>query len=172
MAQSNADTTSFLVRFTQKIYEDGQGKPEVQWRGKISHVQGGDQQGFTEFDDVIEFMQDKLSIMTMQSVEDKSPEEQDGILNKSLDIWKRISTNAPKIVLDTIKDPKKQVAQIQDQLSQVGDEIGHKLDVDTRKWRAASKSDFENVLTAIANLTKEVSELNQKVNTIAKTSKK
>lgn len=167
MASNTPETASFLVRFTQKIYEDGGGKPAVQWRGKISHVQGGDQTNFTEFEDVIEFMQDKLSIMTMQSVEDKTPEEQDGILNKSLDIWKKLSANAPKLVLETIKDPKKQVAQIQDQLSQVGDEIGHKLDMDTRKWRSASKSDFENVLSALQTLTKQVGALSDKVDSLS-----
>ncbi len=167
MSKLTPNTTSFLVRFTQKIIRDDQGETDVQWRGKISHVQGGDQKGFTEFDDVIDFMQDKLSIMTMQSVEDKTPEEQDGILNKSLNIWKKLSSNAPKIVMDTIKDPIKQVAQIQDQLSQVGDEISHKLDVDTRKWRAASKTDFENVLAAIKALTKQVGELASKVDDIS-----
>ncbi|MEL6122940.1 MAG: hypothetical protein AAFR14_04405 [Bacteroidota bacterium] len=160
-------TTSFLVRFTQQLFDDGDGSSDVQWRGKISHVQGDDQASFTDFADVISFMQDKLSIMTMRSVEDKSPEEQDGILNKSLDIWKRLSASAPKLVLDTIKDPKKQVAQIQDQLSQVGDELGHKLDKDTRKWRTATKTDLEQVLSAVESLSVQVKQLGEKVDEIS-----
>ncbi|MEL6388566.1 MAG: hypothetical protein AAFQ02_00275 [Bacteroidota bacterium] len=160
-------TTSFLVRFTQQLFDDGDGSSDVQWRGKISHVQGDDQASFTDFSDVISFMQDKLSIMTMRSVEDKSPEEQDGILNKSLDIWKRLSASAPKLVLDTIKDPKKQVAQIQDQLSQVGDELGHKLDKDTRKWRTATKTDLEQVLSAVESLSVQVKQLGEKVDEIS-----
>lgn len=168
MAKQNADTASFLVRFTQKIYDD-EGTSNVQWRGKISHVQGGDATAFTDVADVIEFMQEKLSDLTKQSVEDKTPEEQDGILNRSLDIWKRFSAQAPKMVMDTIKDPKKQVATIQDQLTQVGDELGQKLEQDTRKWRAASKSDIEEVQQAIADLASQISFLASEVGEIKST---
>jgi len=40
MPTNNKQTASFMVRFNQSIYEDN-GEAEVQWRGKVSHVQDG-----------------------------------------------------------------------------------------------------------------------------------
>lgn len=165
MAVKKDETASFMLRFTQKIFENDKGEPQIQWRGNIRHVQGGDEQRFSEFDDVVKFIQSKLQDLTIQAMEDKTPEEQKGILAKSFDLWKRMASEAPKMVLDTIKDPKKQVAQIQDQIqdqiSQVKDEIGQKLDIDS--WLSSSKSDSKLILEKLEQLSQEVTTLNEKV---------
>jgi len=101
---------------------------------------------------------------------DKTPEEQKGILSKSFDIWKKMATSAPKMVLDTIKDPKKQVAQfqdqIQDQLSQLKNEFGDKLDLDS--WMASSKSDNKDLMEMMKKMSDEISTLNKKVDKLSK----
>ncbi len=169
MTKKADETASFMVRFTQKIYEDN-GEPNVQWRGKISHIQGGDQKSFVDFDKAIVFMQEKLAELTREATQDKTPEEQDGILNKSFDIWKKMTKVGPKLIIDTIKDPKKQVAQlqdqIQDQISQVSDEISSKVEID--QWRAASRSDFRKLMDTVNQLSKDVASLNQKVDKLSK----
>ncbi|MDB4443672.1 hypothetical protein N9157_04095, partial [Saprospiraceae bacterium] len=91
------ETASFMLRFTQKIFKNEEGEPQVQWRGNIRHVQGGDEKRFSEFDDVVNFIQAKLAEMTLQQMEDKSPEEQKGILSKSFNLWKKMTLNAPKM---------------------------------------------------------------------------
>lgn len=170
MATKKEETASFMLRFTQKIFENESGESQVQWRGNIRHVQGGDEKRFSEFEDVVTFIQSKLQDLTIQAMEDKSPEEQKGILAKSFDLWKRMATEAPKIVLDTIKDPKKQVAQIQDQIqdqfSQVKDEIGQKLDLDS--WLSSSKSDSKVIIDKLEALSKEIAAINKKVDKISK----
>jgi len=165
MAQHKDQTASFMVRFNQKIYQDAAGQNRVQWRGKISHVQGGDQSSFVEFTDAISFIQEKLSGMTKQATEDHSPEEQEGILAKSLDMWKKISTTGTKLALETIKDPRKGVAQIQEQISQVGGEIGSKLEID--EWRGASKSDLQAVLARLDQVSSDLEALHNKVDAIS-----
>lgn len=165
MPSSKPQTSSFMVRFTQNIYDDEQGKSNVQWRGKISHVQGGENQSFTDFQDVVVFIQDKLATLTKESVEDKSPEEQEGIIMKSLDLWKKWSVTAPKMVIETIKDPKKQVAQIQDQLTHVGDEIGNKIE---EVWPAATKADIKTLASSLQDITKAINRLDRKVNDLSK----
>lgn len=167
---SNQDqTASFVVRFTQKIFNDDQGESQVQWRGKISHVQGGDAKNFTDMSKALDFIQNKLSELTIQATKDKSPEEQDGILTKSFDMWKKLAKASPKMVMNALKDPKAQVAQIQEQLAQVGDEIGQKVEIDS--WRAASKSDFKQVLEALNAITDKISDLDQKVASLQKKKK-
>lgn len=172
------ETASFVLRFTQKIYKNDQGEPQVQWRGHIRHVQGDDEKRFSEFDDAVRFVQEKLAHMTIQAVEDKSPEEQKGILAKSFDLWKKMAAETPKLVMESIKDPKKQVAHLQEQMHHVGDAInqkiedtlGQKLEID--EWRAASKADYKTMLLLLEEMAGEIRSLNQKVDTLSKKAKK
>jgi len=169
MAMTKSQTASFMVRFNQKIYNDEAGTSNVQWRGKISHVQGGDAESFSDFEEGIDFIKGKLAELTKQSVEDKSKEEQEGILNKSLDFWKKWSTTAPKIVIETIKDPKKQVSQIQDQIqdqiTQVSDEIGSKIE---GAWPAATKGDVKKMNETLERIANNLADLTNKVNALSK----
>ena len=170
MAMKKDETASFVMRFTQKIYKAEDGEDHVQWRGNIRHVQSGDENRFVAYEEAADFVRSKLSDMTMQAVEDKSPEEQKGILAKSFDLWKKVATATPKLVMDSIKDPKKQVAQIQEQIqeqiNQAGDAIGQKLEIDD--WRISSKADYKNMMKVLEQLTIEVSTLNKKVDSLAK----
>ncbi len=145
----------------------------------------------SEFDDVVKFIQEKLADLTIQAIEDKSPEEQKGILAKSFDMWRQVAMTYPKKmmdtikdpqkVLETIKDPKKQVAHLQEQLSNVKggldqvreeitekikDEIKDKLEVDD--WRGVSKSDFKDMMKAMERMSKEIGKLNKKVEKLSK----
>ncbi|MBX2870591.1 MAG: hypothetical protein KTR30_00770 [Saprospiraceae bacterium] len=169
MSVKKDETASFMLRFTQKIFNNESGEPQVQWRGNIRHVQGGEEQRFSKFDDVVSFIQSKLADLTIQAMEDKPIEEQKGILSKSFDMWKKMAFEGPKMVMETIKDPKKGMAQIQDQIQdlshQVKDEISQKLEIDT--WKTASKSDFKEIMEKLSAISAEVSALNAKVDQLA-----
>ncbi len=169
MAQNNNQTASFMLRFTQKIFEDEKGTPQVQWRGKISHIQGGEQENFVEVTDAIKFIKVKLSELTKKATKDKTPEEQEGILVRSLDIWKKISSTGAKMAFETIKDPRKGVAHIQEQISQVGEDIGQRLEID--EWRGATKSDFKSIMETLENVTTQLHTLNKKVDQLSKNKK-
>lgn len=177
MSTKKDETASFVLRFTQKIFKNDQGEPQIQWRGNIRHVQGGDEKRFSEFDEAVGFVQEKLAELTMLQVEDKSPEEQKGILAKSYDLWKRVAAETPKLVRESLKDPKKQVAQIQEQMSHVGDAInqriedtlGQKLEID--EFRGVSKADFKNMMHAMEMMSNEIQALHKKVDTLSKKTK-
>ncbi len=169
MASNNKQTASFIVRFNQSIYEQAR-KANVQWRGKISHVQDGDAMGFTDMSEAMSFIRDKLTKLTIDATADKSEEEQEGILEKSLDIWNKVKATGPKLLIETLKDPKKQVSQIQDQIQyqifQVSSKISSKVELD--QWRAASKSDFKSIKDQISALNVTVAALTEKIDQIAK----
>lgn len=160
-----SDTASFIVRFHQKIYEE-KGESKVQWRGKITHVQGDDKQHFSDFNDALNFMREKLANLTEEATKHQTKEEQESILDKSLHVWHTIKEMGPKVIKEAIKNPKKQISQIQEQISYIGDEIGEKVHID--QWRSASKSDFKDVKDAISQLSKEIKKLNTKVATLSK----
>ncbi len=146
MAAKKEETASFVLRLSQKIFDTEEGEPNIEWRGNIRHVQSGDEVRFSKFEDAQSFVQTKLTTMTMQAVEDKPDAEQKGIISKSFDFWKKMAAATPKLVLDSIKDPKKQAAQfqeqIQEQFHQISDRVGQKID-DTI---TGTKKEFDGIL--------------------------
>lgn len=159
------ETASFIVRFHQKIYEED-GEPKVQWRGKVSHVQGGENQRFSDFNDALTFMREKLAELTGEATKHQSKEEQESILDKSFNVWNTLKEMGPKVIKEAIKNPKKQISQIQEQISHIGDEIGEKVHIN--QWRSASKSDFKEIKDAIGQLAAEMKKLSTKVATLSK----
>ena len=178
MAVKKDETASFMLRFTQKIFQNEDGESQVQWRGNIRHVQGGDEKRFSEFDDAVNFIQGKLAEMTIQQMEDKSPEEQKGILSKSFNLWKKMALSGPKMVMETIKDPKKQIEQVQSQIQDQVEAIQQKVEnriaqnVDVDEWRGVSKSDHNSMMELLEKMSKEINTLNKRVNKISKKEKK
>lgn len=164
MTKRAAQTASFMVRFTQKIYDEN-GESKVQWRGNVSHVQGGEDQNFTDFKDAVSFIQQRLADLTMEATNDRTSEEQENILTKSFSIFKTMAASGPKILKDTLKDPRKQVAHLQDQLSEYGEELFDKMPID--QWRNASKSDFHSLEETLSALTTSVTALTKKVDALS-----
>ena len=174
MAVKKEETASFVLRFTQKIYQNEQGESQVQWRGHIRHVQGDDERRFSAFEEALEFVQEKLADLTLQAVEDKSPEEQKGILAKSFDLWKKMAAITPQLVMESIKDPKKQVAQIQEQMHQASELVNQRIEEAIAQrmerideWRNASKSDIKSMAKMMEKITEDLAALHAKVDAIA-----
>jgi len=173
MSVKKDETASFMLRFTQKIFQNEKGESQVQWRGNIRHVQGGDEQRFSKFDEAVNFMQSKLAEMTIQQMEDKSPEEQKGILSKSFDLWKKMAMTAPKVVMETIKDPKAQVEKLTSEIQQVGENIKHQVEgrisqkMDVDEWRGVSKNDHKRMMDMMEKMSKEIINLNKKVDELS-----
>lgn len=173
MANKKEETASFVLRLSQKIYESDTGEPQIQWRGSIRHVQSGEEQRFASFDKATVFMQARLSDITLQAIKDKPEEEQKGIISMSFDFWRKVATNAPKVVLDSIKDPKKQAAQLQEQLQeqfhQIQESIGQKIEeklgskVEFDSWLSSPKDELNEILDTLNALTTKVDELSKQV---------
>ncbi len=177
MATKKDETASFVLRFTQKIFENDEGEPQVQWRGNIRHVQGGDEKNFSEFNEVVQFIQHKLADLTIIAMEDKTPEEQKGILSKSFDLWKRMALASPKMVMDTLKDPKAGVEHIQEQVTAAVQEQAREVEeliqskIDPNSWKPATKADVKNLTKSLADLTGAIDALNKKVDKLSKKTK-
>mgnify|MGYP001795433843 FL=1 len=169
MAKKAAETASFMVRFTQKIYEEN-GESKVQWRGNVSHVQGGEDLNFSDFNDAVDFIQEHLTDLTRIATDDRSSEELENILQKSFSLFKTVAATGPKMIKDTLKDPRKQVANIQGQLHDYGEELLEKVPLD--QWRNASKSDFKSIQESLEKLSHSVADLSKKVDAVHEASTK
>ena len=169
MTKKQEQNASFMVRFQQRIYEEN-GDSKIQWRGKITHVQDGDEKRFSDFNDALTFMQNKLAELTEEATKHEPQEKQESIIDKSLSMWKTIKDVGPKVLRETIKDPKKQLShlqdEIQDKITFIGDEISEKVQIN--EWRNASRSDFNKIQNQIESLSKEIKKLSTKMDTINK----
>ena len=169
MKNKKDQTASFMVRFNQKIFEEN-GESSVQWRGKISHVQNGEEKRFSDFNDALLFMQEKLAVLTEEATKHETSEKQESILDKSLFMWKTIKDVGPKVIRNTLKDPKKQLThlqeEIQDKINTFGEEFSEKVQID--QWRNASRSDFNQIQNQIQNLSTEIKKLTTKVDKLNK----
>jgi len=163
MAKKADQTASFMIRFNQKIFED-QGENKVQWRGKVSHVQGGEDMSFSDFKEAVGFIQERLAQLTVEAAKDHPEEEQEGILKKSFSLWKTMAKEGPKVFMETIKDPRKKVDDLKDQITEFGGEMMHKVPIDD--WRSASKTDLKDIKTTLKQLMAQVNEVDAKVDAI------
>ena len=117
----------------------------------------------------MDFMQDHLAQLTKNNTEHIDPKEQDNLIKKSFDMWKKIALGAPKMVADVIKDPAKQMAQIQKQISTVREEVEQRIaepiatikEIDS--WRSATKSDFKEVMGQLSKMSKQLENLSNRV---------
>jgi hypothetical protein len=178
MAANKEETASFVLRLSQKIYKSDEGEPQVQWRGNIRHVQTGDESRFSSFENAREFVQHKLEELTIKAVEDKSEDEQKGIISKSFDFWKKVAAVTPKLVMESIKDPKKQASQIQEQIQeqihQFSDSIEHTIEErksELDNWLGASKSDSRKIMELLSEMSGQIDALNSKVDELSKQNK-
>ena len=172
MASKQHETASFVVRFTQKIFEDNEGKSQVQWRGNIRHVQGGDEKRFSEFTDVVDFIQEKLTSLAVEGLDEKSPEERKSLLSKSFELWKQVAIDQPKKIIETIKDPKKQLSEFQDRVQLINENINSKLNelkdykVELSDLRSASKTDFKTIMDRLDSLASNLDQISRKVDSL------
>lgn len=179
MANKKEETASFVLRLSQKIFEADGGEHQIEWRGNIRHVQSGDEARFSNFEDAETFVQQKLTSMTMKAVEDKPDDTRKGILAKSFDFWKKVAIVTPKLVMDSIKDPKKQAGHLQDQIQEqihnISDAIGQKIE-DT----IGTKLELDNILPAskaeiiekLDQLTTRLEAIESKIDSIKATKKR
>lgn len=169
MSNTKNTTASFVVRFNQQIFQSEEGEPQVQWRGSVRHVQDGEEKRFSDIEDLMQFLQSKLTDLTILATEDKSPEEQKGILSKSLELWKMVREDYSKKVIDTIKDPLGSVEQLQEQVQeqvhQMSDRIRPNLDPDS--WKPATKNDLKKTNEQLLALANAVQALSQKIDQLS-----
>ncbi len=161
METKKEETASFVVRFTQKVFTDESGESQVQWRGNIQHVQGGDEKRFSDFEEVIKFIQSKLTSLTLEAIGDKSPEEQQGILHKSFELWKTMTYTYPQQFLEAFTNPELPAKQMEQQLNAVQAFFTQGLQLDA--WMQVPGSKTSQVSPLGNKLLERLERLEQKV---------
>ena len=109
---------SFMLRFTQDLWQDENGEPRVQWQGRINHVQGDEEIPFTDFTEALAFIQKQLQDLTLKAVPGADAETREKALKESFKYWEEFTAGYTKMVSSAMEQAFRQTQEIQ---SQFGD---------------------------------------------------
>lgn len=111
------DTASFVLRFTQDLWQDQKGEPRIEWRGQVRRVQDGEEMRFTDLSDAMNFIQESLLKVTMNAVPKEDKMYQDKAVRESLKMWEKFAENYTTLMVETMQRTMKQSESFQRQLN-------------------------------------------------------
>lgn len=94
---------SFVLRFTQELWQDEQGEPQVQWRGHIRHVQGDEEDRFTDFAEAVAFIQRYLTQLTLDAISGSSHMSQEKVLRESFKLWETFASSYTGLMVQAME---------------------------------------------------------------------
>jgi hypothetical protein len=155
---TNRGIASFLIRFTQDLWEDEQGEPRVQWRGRINHVQGDEEQSFTDFSEVVEFIQQHLTQLTLDSMPKDGQMDQEKTLHESFKLWERFASSYTDLMFDAMERTIQGSQAIKNQMDVTVEEM-------FKRWKASLQppTEQEELETALADLVEQVQVLADRI---------
>ena len=118
MAKKQRDIASFVLRFTQDVWDDERGDPHVEWRGHIRHVQGDDEFHFTELTDALQFIQKSLMQLTMDAMPAGDKPYQEKAMRESFKLWDNFAKSYTDMMMQAVQQTVKQSEVLNKQMSE------------------------------------------------------
>lgn len=112
------DIASFVLRFTQEMWQDDQGDPRVEWRGHIRHVQGDEEFHFTELNEALQFIQKALMQLTMDTVPKDNKPFQEKAMRESFKLWETFAQSYADMLVQAMERTVKQSEAVSRQLTE------------------------------------------------------
>lgn len=114
---------SFVVRFTQELWRDADKEPHIRWRGQIRHVQGEEEDRFTDFAEAAVFMQRHLTKMTLDNLSVNGMVSQEKMLQESFKLWEQFATSYTKMMFQAMDQGIRQSKAFQEQVEETREKI-------------------------------------------------
>jgi hypothetical protein len=159
MIRMQNNIASFVLRFTQELWRDTQGEPHVQWRGHIRHVQGDEEDRFTDFAEAVAFMQRYLTQLTIKALTGGQPMNQEQVIQESLKVWEQFASGYTDMMFEAMQHTIKQSEAFREQLDQAAERA-------LKIWQAPAGSDQEKLVETIKSLQEQVQSLTSKVESL------
>jgi hypothetical protein len=156
MNKTHNNVASFVLRFTQALWQDTQGEPHVQWRGHIRHVQGDEEGRFTDFAEAVAFIQHTLTQLTLNALPGGSPMSQEKVIRESFKLWEQFASSYSEMMFQAMEQAFKQSEAFRDQMKEVKDQA-------LKAWQFPAPSEQAQILQALAELKAQLQTLAGKV---------
>ncbi len=152
---------SFVLRFTQELWQDMQGEPHVRWRGHIRHVQGDEEDRFTDFAEAVAFIQRYLTQLTLDSLAGDESMSQEKVFQESFKLWEQFASSYTDMMAEAMEQTIKQSEAFKEQVDQATEKAFN-------AWQLPSQPGQEKVLDALENLQNQIQTLTDRVEKLEK----
>ena len=156
---------SFVLRFTQELWNDPQGEPHIRWRGHIRHVQGTDEERFTNFTEAITFMQRYLTALTQETLAGASNISQEKIFAESLKLWNQFATSYTDMMAQAMEQSVKQSESFREQMDEAGKKMFDAWQF-PHQTHPPHQSGQDELLKAINRLNRQIDTLAERVESL------
>lgn len=160
MLKTQRDIASFVLRFTQDLWEDTNGEPRVEWRGKIHHVQGDEESRFTDFTEAVAFMQQHLMQLTHDAVTGSSTMDPEKTMKESFKLWQDFANTYTDMMFGAMERTVEQSEAFRKQMDEA-------VKRTMEGWQPATANQDE-VLQALKDLQSQVQTLSKKIDKLEK----
>lgn len=157
---------SFMLRFTQDLWQDEHGEPHIQWRGTVNHVQGDEEAAFTDLTDALAFIQGKLTEMTLNAIPGGAQMEQDKVLKESFKLWEQFASSYSTMMFDAMERTIQQSQAIRDQMEEAVQQA-----MKTWPTPPAAPTAAPDLAVTLETIQKQLADLSKKVERLEKTLK-
>lgn len=161
MIKTQNNIASFVLRFTQELWRDAQGEPHVQWRGHIRHVQGDEEDRFTDFAEAVAFIQRYLTQLTLEALTGGQPMNQEKVLQESFKIWEQFASSYTDMMFETMQHTVKQSEAFREQFDQAAERA-------LKTWQLSPQPPYRELVAALNSLQSQVETLTSKVENLEK----
>lgn len=161
MIKTQRDVASFVLRFTQDLWQDMQGEPRVQWRGQIRHVQGDAETRFTDFAEAVRFIQLQLAQLTLEAVSGGSELDQSKALQESFKLWEQFASSYTNMMFEAMERTFSQSEALKKQMDETVERA-------LKGWQLPVQADQGQIVKALNNLQAQIQTLTDKVESLEK----
>ncbi len=161
MLKTQNNIASFVLRFTQEIWRDAQGEPHVQWRGHIRHVQGDEEDRFTDFAEAVTFIQRYLAQLTMETLSGGQNISQERVLRESFNVLEQFTSSYTDMMLAAVERTVKQSQTFKERIDQATERA-------LKAWQISVPPDQKQLVEAITSLQAQIQTLTEKVEKLEK----
>ena len=153
---------SFVLRFTEELWQDPSGEPHVQWRGQVRHVQSNDETRFTNFADALAFIQKYLTQLTLDAASGGPAKmDQDKVLRESFKLWEQFASTYSNLMFDAMEKTIKQSDALRQQMDQAAQQA-------VKAWQMPFGTGQNEVVEALGRIEREMRELRERVERLEK----
>jgi hypothetical protein len=162
MLKTQNNIASFVLRFTQEVWRDAQGEPHVQWRGHIRHVQGDEEDRFTDFAEAVTFIQRYLAQLTMETLSGGQNISQERVLRESFNVLEQFTSSYTDMMLAAVERTVKQSQTFKERIDQATERA-------LKAWQIPLPPDQKQLVESLAVLQNQIQTLTENVETLEKT---
>jgi hypothetical protein len=155
------NVASFVLRFTQEMWQDTQGEPHVRWRGHIRHVQGDEEERFTDFAEAVTFIQRYLTELTADSFAGDEGASQEKVFNESFTLWEQFASSYSNMMFQAMEQTVKQSETVKEQLDEATKQA-------LSAWQLPGHPDQKKILEALNSIQAQMQTLTDRIEKLEK----